>query len=257
MSSFPDPTPSPSKEHRAVDLTVLSAAGVIALFVAGQSLADAHTGHLFDYAHWTLAYTIAVFLAWSGVRNATAAERVPRRWFAVGLTLTLVAQILSDIQDLAHWIPIANLSDALFLAIGPCFVFGLLAPMRAAPPLQRRPFDLDVFALAMVILTLTLDLYLPRRGNMEPVDLAILIIYPVCMLTPACIGAVMAPTLRLRLDARWVLFLVASVLNSAIWMVWNTTYVVDNWRPAAWLKSGLLADGARARHRREAMADRD
>ncbi len=95
---------------------------------------------------------------------------------------------------------------------------------------------LDVTALALVILTLTLDLYLPRRGPLASVDLIILIIYPTSMLTlPACVALVMAPTLRLRVDSRWLLFLTASLFNSAVWMIWNATYVVGAWQNGSWL----------------------
>ena len=218
-----------------IRIGLLTAVAVVLLFAAGLRVPDPHTGHLFDYVHWTIAYAVAVILAWSGVRRAAPVDLAPRRWFALGLTLTFMGQLITDVQDVTHWIPIPNLSDALFLSIGPCFVFGMLAPMRAASASQKRAFDLNVSSLALVILTLTLDLYLPRRADSDPVELFILIIYPLCMLTPACIGAVMAPTLRFRLDGRWLLFLVASVANAAIWMVWNTTYIVDNFRPAPWL----------------------
>jgi signal transduction histidine kinase/DNA-binding response OmpR family regulator len=84
------------------------------------------------------------------------------------------------------------------------------------------------------VLTLTADLYLPRRGD-EPVDLAILIIYPICMVTPACIGLVMAPTLRWRVSMRWLLFLTASLMNAAVWMIWDATYAVGTWAQGSWL----------------------
>jgi signal transduction histidine kinase/DNA-binding response OmpR family regulator len=45
----------------------------------------------------------------------------------------------------------------------------------------------------------------------------------------------MAPTLRLRFDYRWALFLVASVLNGAVWMVWNSSYVFGYWQGGSWL----------------------
>jgi two-component system, sensor histidine kinase and response regulator len=207
---------------------------VVALCVAAHRSRGLATGHFFDYLHWTVAYAAAASLAWMGVRSAQAEDRAARRWFAAGLTVTLLAQLLFDLQEITHRTPIPNLSDALFLSIGPCFVMGMLSAMRGRP-VQRRPFDLDVTALALVILTLTLDLYLPRRGGMEPVDLAILIIYPISMLTPACVGIVMAPTLRLRFDHRWLLFLAASVLNAAVWMIWNATYAVGIWPNGSWL----------------------
>src|SRR6202453_4883168 len=208
---------------------------VIGLFAAARLSSKLSTGHGFDYLHWTIAYAVAAALGWMGVRRAQGGDVAPRRWFACGLTVTLAAQVLFDLQEITHRTPIVNLSDALFLSIGPCFVMGLLAPMRGRTSTQRRSFDLNVTALALVVLTLTADLYLPRRGQTEPVDLAILIIYPICMLTPACIGLVMAPTLRWTVSYRWLLFLTASLLNSVVWMIWNSTYAVGAWVNGSWL----------------------
>jgi signal transduction histidine kinase/CheY-like chemotaxis protein len=208
---------------------------VIGLFAAARLSSKLSTGHYFDYLHWTIAYAVAATLAWMGVRRARDGDVASRRWFAWGLTITLVAQVLFNLQDITQRTPIVNLSDALFLSIGPCFVMGLLAPIRSRPSTQRRSFDLNVTALALVVLTLTADLYLPRRGQTAPVDLTILIMYPICMLTPVCIGLVMAPTLRWTVSYRWLLFLTASLLNSAVWMIWNSTYAVGAWANGSWL----------------------
>jgi signal transduction histidine kinase/DNA-binding response OmpR family regulator len=208
---------------------------VIVFFVAARLSSELSTGHYFDYLHWTIAYAVAATLGWMGVRRARDADVAPRRWFACGLTITLAAQVLFDLQEITQHTPIVNLSDALFLSIGPCFVMGLLAPIRDRTSSQRRSFDLNVTALALVVLTLTADLYLPRRGQTDPLDLTILIIYPICMLTPACIGLVMAPTLRWTVSHRWLLFLTASLLNSVVWMIWNATYAVGAWANGSWL----------------------
>jgi signal transduction histidine kinase/CheY-like chemotaxis protein len=130
---------------------------------------------------------------------------------------------------------IPNLCDALYLCLGPCCVLGLVTALRAHAPFPSRPFALDVTALAVVILTLTLDVYLPRREAMGLLALVILIIYPICLLTPGCVGAVMFPTLRLRMDHRWALFLFASVLYGALWMAWNTAYLSDSLQGGSWL----------------------
>ncbi|MEA3176852.1 MAG: two-component system, sensor histidine kinase and response regulator [Gammaproteobacteria bacterium] len=222
-------------QRTAHRLLLVSSIGVIALFAAARTSSNSGTSHLFDYLHWTAAYLAATILARLGVRAADDHERAPRRWFARGLTITLMAQLLFDMQELTGWTPIPNLSDALFLSFGPCCVLGLVATLRSLSPALRKPFMLDVTALAVVILTLTLDLYLPRQGAMSSVALAILIIYPVCMLTPACVIAVMAPTLRLRLRPEWMLFAGATVLNNALWMAWNNSYEVNLWQGGAWL----------------------
>jgi signal transduction histidine kinase/CheY-like chemotaxis protein len=233
------PSPAPAVEihqrRQAVRLAGAALAVILLLSFAGRHSGSVAGSHLFDYLHWTIAYAVAVALAWMGVRTAAAGDLRSRRWFAYGLSVTLAAQLLFDMQELTHWTPIPNLSDILFLSIGPCFIVGMLSPVLSSRTLQRRPFAFDVISLGLVILTLTLDLYLPRRGAMDAIDLGILIVYPVCMLTPACIGLVMAPTLRLRFDHRWIFFLVASVFNGAVWMMWNATYEVGTWQGGSWL----------------------
>jgi signal transduction histidine kinase/CheY-like chemotaxis protein len=204
-------------------------------FVTARLSSNPAVVSLLDYLHWTVAAIAAATLAWFGVRSADEHDRAPRRWFAYGLTSTLLAQLLFDMQEITHWTPIPNLSDALFLGLGPCCVLGLISTLPTRSPAQNRPFVLDVTALALVILTLTLDVYLPRRETMGLLPLIILVIYPISLLTPGCVGFVLAPTLRWRLDPRWAFFLFATVLNSALWMVWNSEYVSNSLQGASWL----------------------
>jgi signal transduction histidine kinase/ActR/RegA family two-component response regulator len=222
-------------QRTAHRLLLVTSVLVIAAFAAARASSTSATSHLFDYIHWTLACLAATIMARLGVRAADDHERAARRWFARGLTITLIAQLLFDLQELTGQTPIPYLSDALFLSFGPCCVLGLVTILRSLSPSLRKPFILDVTALAVVILTLTMALYLPRRGAMSSLDLTVLIIYPICMLTPACVIAVMAPTLRLRFDPRWMLFAGATVLNNAVWMIWNNSYEVSLWQGGSWL----------------------
>src|ERR1700722_11270696 len=217
-------------------LKLLLGAGIAVLgaFAAGRLSSDPLTVHLLDYLHWTISCAAAAALGWLGVHGADQRDRPARRWFAYGLTFTLLAQLLFDVQEICHWM-IPNLNDALYLCLGPCCVLGLVTALRAHAPFPSRPFVLDVTALAVVILTLTLDVYLPRRGAMDLLALVILIVYPICLLTPGCVGAVMFPTLRLRMDYRWTLFLFASVLYGAVWMVWNSGFLNDSLQGGSWL----------------------
>jgi signal transduction histidine kinase/DNA-binding response OmpR family regulator len=208
---------------------------VASAFAAARLSRDAAVVHLLDYLHWTVSYAAAAGLAWLGFRSADAGDRAARRWFAYGIGISLAGQLLFDVQEITHWTPIPNLSDALFLSLGPFCVLGLGAARPTQSPFQSRAFVLDITALALVILTLTLDLYLPRRETMSLVPLIILVIYPISLLTPGCVGAVLAPTLRLRFDYRWVLFLSATVVNGAIWMIWNAESLTNSLQGASWL----------------------
>src|SRR4051794_5900374 len=193
--------------HRVL---LVSLVVVVATFIAARLSNGSATSHLFDYFHWTVAYVAASVLAWIGVRTADENDRVPRQWFARGLTVTAVAELLFEVQDFVGVTLIPNLTDVLFLTLGPCMVLGLTATFKGHSSVQLEPFVLDVTAMAVVILTLTLDLYLPRSGFISNLDLIVLVTYPICMLTPTCVGIVLAPTLRLKPDGRWALLLAAA-----------------------------------------------
>jgi signal transduction histidine kinase/DNA-binding response OmpR family regulator len=234
--SVPSSGESSTRQNRLAARIVASTLIVVTgLFIAARFSNKLSTGHYFDYLHWTIAYAVAATLAWMGVRRARGDDVAPRRWFAWGLTVTLAAQVLFDLQEITQRTPITNLSDALFLSIGPCFVMGMLAPIRGRTSIQQRSFDFNVTSVALVVLTLTSDLYLPQSGRTDTLALIILIIYPICMLTPVCIGLVMAATLRWTVSYRWLLFLAAAVLNNIGWMIWNESYAATAWASGSWL----------------------
>src|ERR1700733_14861974 len=162
---------------RRIALTVLLSASVVVgiAFVPARLSGNPATVLLLEDVHWTVSAGAAAALAWLGVRSATAHERAPRRWFAFGLTFNLLGQLVWDLQGITLSTPIPNLIDALFLAPGACCVLGLIATLRTRAPMVSRPFMLDVTALSVVILTLTLDLYVPRRQEtMDLLQLGIL-----------------------------------------------------------------------------------
>src|SRR5688572_1597758 len=150
----------------AARIMVLAGVGVAVLFVLAWASDDPDVPHVFDVLHWTVAYVAAAIVAWLGVFDATGVDRASRRWFALGLTLTAAGQLVYDYRELTGSILLYELSDSLFLVQGPCFLIGLALALRKHRRLQLRTFLLDVFALGLVLLTLILDLYLPRHGSM-------------------------------------------------------------------------------------------
>jgi signal transduction histidine kinase/DNA-binding response OmpR family regulator len=209
--------------------------GVGGAFLAARFISDPAVVHWLDYVHWTIAALASTALAWLGVGSADVRDRSARRWFARGLSLTLLGQLLFDANEITHRTLVPYLTDVLFVSLGPCFVLGLIATLRTHPPVERRPFVLDITTLGLVILTLTLDFYLPRRESMSLLDLVDFVIYPISLLTPACVGAVLAPTLRLRFDHRWALLLIVIALNGILWMFWNSETMSNSLQDASWL----------------------
>jgi len=145
---------------------------------------DTTTSQLFDRLHWTVAYVTAAVLAWLGVWQVEGPDRSARRWFAIGLTITALAYL-----DYVDWAftggtLIPKIGDQLYLALGPCSLIGVIAVTRKDPHLSLRPFLLDVTSLALVVLTLTLELYLPRQEIMVTWKLIELVAYPIFLFTP-------------------------------------------------------------------------
>jgi signal transduction histidine kinase len=226
---------SAGASRRALQILTAAGVAVTAAFAVARYSGSSAAAHWFDYLHWTIAYIAAAALAWLGVRCSDGHVREARRWFAYGLTFTALGELVFDLQGAAPWTPIPNLSDPLFLQLGPCCVLGMAAGSKPNSPFRRKPFLLDVTALGLVILTLTLDLYLPQRGAMNLWSLGNLVAYPICLLTPGCLAAVLAPSLRWRFDYRWALFVLAVVLNGALWMAWNSEVVDQTVQDGSWL----------------------
>ena len=222
-------------QRLALRLLLVASAAICALAALSVTSADAEAARFFDRVHWTIAYVGAAVIAWLGVFQVAGPDRTARRWFAIGLTITAIAYL-----DYVYWTftgrtLVPRYGDQLFLAIGPCSLIGVLAVLRKHSGLPLRSFLLDVVSLALVLLTLTLDLYLPRQEMMEPLRLVELVAYPVLLFTPVCILAVLAPTLRLRPDARWLVFLFAALGNGIAWMLWNANVPISLPRFGTWL----------------------
>ncbi|MBB6093292.1 signal transduction histidine kinase/CheY-like chemotaxis protein [Povalibacter uvarum] len=204
-----------------------SAVLVIGFFVAATLAADPSTKNILDCTHWTIAYCTAAIAAWMGVRTSTPADRPARRWFAIGLTLSAMGQIVYNFFDYMSRDLAREVMDALFLSFGVCCVLGLMSVLRQHRKFNRRQFLLDVISLALGVLILTLSLYLPRRGSTDMLQLVVTIFYPVCFLTPFCMGLVLAPTLRIRLDRSWMIFLGGLLTNGVAWMIWNASIIAE------------------------------
>ncbi|MGE0113297.1 MAG: PAS domain S-box protein [Steroidobacteraceae bacterium] len=194
---------------------------VLLAFTAARYTDTSLLADWLDNLHWTAAYVTAAALAWLGVRWADEQTRSARRWFAYGLTASALGQLVWDVQTALQHIPFPAPSDALFLCLGPCWVWGMLHAVRSH---QARSigwaFILDVITLGVVILAIVLALYLPRYDGPAGIDLALMVAYPISMLSCGCLALVLLLTLRLKLQYQWLTLIVASIINGILWMQW-------------------------------------
>jgi PAS domain S-box-containing protein len=177
----------------------------------------------FDNFHWTSAYFTMAWLAWIGYRSSPPEWRLPRKCFAITFTAYALGQVVWDVQVAIGWNPFPGPSDFFFVWLGIGCAIGLWSALKqGASRLKLRTVLLDITAASVAVLILTLALYLPRQGNTSPWTMSMLVAYPVAILTAACIGLLMVPILRLRVDLGWVLFLVSLFFHGWLWMRWNS-----------------------------------
>ena len=204
-------------------MLIAGVTGLLAGVVGIRFAQDVHWVRFFDNLHWTSGTAMAAVLAWLGQRSAPAESARGLRWMAIGLTAYAVGQIIWDVQTAVGYSGFPSPSDLFYLWLGPCVAAGLLIEaFRLADRVQRKTLLLDAATLAIAALTLVLVLYLPRRGEMALLPLAVLVAYPVSLFTAACIGLIAVPTLRLKLSWRYGLFLVSLGVTGICWMVWNS-----------------------------------
>ena len=211
---------------------VFRAAGLVALAAIALAVAGARLGlapgwvRLFDNLHWTAADIGAAWLAWIGVRDAhdkgLRAEHRARRWFAIGFTSYAIGQLLWDLQILLAWQPFPAPSDPFYMLMAPCCALGMLGYLRGrVSESQRLAAVLDTLSLAIAVVALALEVYLPRRGDMSTLALGVMIAYPTLLLAGACVGLMLVALLRV--GRNWPVWALAGVLaaHGALWMEWN------------------------------------
>ena len=195
---------------------------VAAIIVAQRFTHSVEIRRVLDNVHWTLSESAAAVLAWIAVRYGPGERASSLRWYALGMTGNAVGQVFWDLQAAMGWSAFPVPSDAFYLMLGAFCAIGIARETAAharAGRLQVVALDAGMFSVAA--LTLVLALYLPLRGHNTVLQMTVLAAYPVGLLTAACIGMMLVPALRLRVDGGWFLFVGGLAFGGALWMQWN------------------------------------
>jgi len=212
--------------------------GILAGVVGIRLAQDVQWVRFFDNMHWTVGTATAAIFAWLGQRSAVARNARGLRWIAIGLTAYAVGQVIWDAQTFLGYSDFPSPSDLFYLWLGPCVGAGLLIEVfQMSDRAQRKTLLMDAAMLAIAAVTLVLALYLPRRGGMDLLPLAILVAYPVTLFSALSIGLIAIPTLRLRLSWSYGLFLVSLATTAVCWMVWNAMALDGKTIDGSWFNS--------------------
>jgi PAS domain S-box-containing protein len=186
-----------------------------------SGLLPGHT-RLLDNVYWTVSFATAALLAFFG-RAGADLDAPARRWFSRSLATYFAGQVLWALQVLFAENPFPGPSDLLFLLFGPGMALAFWTALRARLPARdlRLP-ALDTSMLSVAMLVLALALYLPRRGDMTGIQIAVVVLYPVTMLGAASLGVVVVLTLKPRPGAGWPLLLASLLGSGAAWLHWNS-----------------------------------
>jgi len=197
----------------------------------------------FDNLHWTSGTVAAALIVGVGLFQVDSGlSKKSRQWFFLGFSGYALGQIIWDIQTAVAYGAFPSPSDLFYLWLGPCLSIALFYEMQAKEKgYNRFAYWLDLLALAVAALTLILISYLPRKGELDTLSISVLVAYPVTLIIPVLMLLLMIPTMRLMLDAKLVLFLVASSVTAWSWMHWNSMALDGTTIDGSWFNVSFSA----------------
>ena len=178
----------------------------------------------FENLHWSFASVVAAILCWLGMQVRSATQDLGHWWFAVGMSVYALGQIVWDLQQwLLDYQRFPSSSDLFYLWLGPCLGIGLfqLVSQRVSPN-QLSFFSLDCVVSVVAAVALVMVFYLPKQGRMDVVPIMFLVALPSSLFAAMGMGIVTILTLHLRLTLAWAAFLLAMLSIAWSWMQWNS-----------------------------------
>ena len=224
-------------ESRPFRIALAALIGLMLVGCIGARAAHGPLVVLFDNIHWTSGYAAGALLAWGGY---AAARHTPHRatmaWFLGGMLSLTLGQLIWDVQVWFGWLPFPGPSDAFFLALGPALAVGMWKIGRHRLTwMDWRTARLDAAAFLVAVLAATMALFLPNQGSYSLFQVLVMGAYPLGLMAPACLGAILLLTLRARLSWRSLLLPISSVAFTVCWVVWNLRFLSNRLGDGDWL----------------------
>jgi len=250
-----------------VTANLLTAAQAVCLLLTAVALVGVRFAQppldlVLDNAHWTFGFLAGALMAWQGWRNETDARmRAAKGWMTAAMAGLVAGQLAWNVQAATGWSQFPSPADAFFLAIGPLAAVGLwqLGAERLSPAAWRTA-RLDALAMVGAIVAATMALFLPSQGDHTPLQMAVLVAYPVSLMAPTCLAIVLLLTLRATPSWHAWLLPLGTLLLTLCWGAWNINYLHGSMQVGGWVNQGftvsaiVLGWGIR-HHRLDTLAD--
>ena len=211
--------------------------------MVGARLSQALARVFFDNLHWTCAYAAASLLASRAILHATnPIDQRAARWLTAGLVSLMSGQLIWNLQLPLNWTPFPGPSDLFFLGLGPMLTAGLwqIGQTRLTP-MARQTVQLDTLACVTAIMAASLTLFLPRRGDYGAFQICVMAAYVLSLVTPACLGVILALTTRARFGWRAFMLPVSAAALAVCWTAWNLRFLSNKLVDGDWLNLSFSA----------------
>ena len=206
---------------------LLVATGAAACLLIHLALRNPAADHAADNVRWTVEMVAGAALVAFRRRGTAGQLRRTLGWFLAGASAYAFGQLLWDIQTARGTLRFPGFHDLFYLALPACVAAGIVPVLTCstAAGKMRRATWVNMAAITVLTLTLTLVLYLPVRGTRSALELGVLAAYPVLFFTAfgACVLAVVVR----RLAPRPALALLLGGLGCLgwAWLEWNRGYL--------------------------------
>jgi signal transduction histidine kinase/ActR/RegA family two-component response regulator len=196
-----------------------------------------HARIFFDNLHWTCAYAAAALLASRAMLQASSQhDRRAAGWLTGSMLSLMCGQLIWNVQIPLGWMPFPGPSDIFFLGMGPLMTTGLwLMAHPRLNPRTRQAVLLDTLACVTAILAATMALFLPRQSVYSLFQICVMAAYVISVITPACLGVILALTTRAKPGWRAFLLPAAIAALTVCWTVWNLRFLSNRLVNGDWL----------------------
>jgi len=205
-----------------VFLSVLTIIGITGAFTESPAKAK-----YFDDLHWTSSYLCTcVLLVLAYRKTIDSPIAVFFRWTIIGAVVETIGQIIWDVQDIYDYFPFPGPSDLFLMMMGPTLAVGVWKYGKTTIETNNwKTVRLDSLTMLIAIVTSSLALFLPIRGEFTPLQLFVMLAYPVGFAAPFCLLMVIMLVNRIQLNLWSILMPLSILIFGYVWTQWNLNFI--------------------------------